>query len=456
MDMMMRLMMGVILYGCLIPTYAFAANLRLPKKNIILGVTVPYAHHDDTGVEAVCATYLKRIRILTVAVLVLSLPIWFVPMSVQILMLMTAFMIFIAGDMVIFVKANRALTAIKRESNWTEVSHTVPAAVDLRAMEEKNRPLPRLIFILPCLIAAVPLVFMVQDLLAGTFIWGQVIAYSAMILTIPLILVLTEAMRRQNAEIVGTNSDFNVILTRIRRREWVRCMAITAWMLAITTIATWFAMDIPEFLFLGVVLGLSLIVVVYAFRAEFAVRRAQERFTQLAGDTLPVDDDKHWIWGLFYYNRDDKRLIIKDRVGMNMSMNFAKPIGMILMVAAGLTILVMPLIGVWTVAQEFTPITYSVEGHVVTAAQLRTRTFDLGERFGAEVLDTLPRSTRTAGTAIGTLREGRFNFDDIGSAWVLFYTDQPPFLVLTAEDGQVLVFNYDPVFTPLVRSTLLR
>jgi len=233
-------------------------------------------------------------------------------------------------------------------------------------------------------------------------------------------------------------------------------MALTAWMLAITAVVTWFALDIPELLFLGIVIILMIVVVVYAFRAEFAVRRAQEKYTKLAGDTLTVDDDEYWLWGLFYYNKADKRFWIKDRVGMNMGMNLGRPVGMVLMLLSGLVILAMPLIGVWSVAQEFTPITYGVEGHVVTASQVRTRIFDLGDHFQAEVLDALPHGTRTMGTSIGTLREGRFTFDGIGAAYVLLHADQPPFVVFTAEDGQVLVFNYDPVFTELVRSTLLR
>jgi len=452
MDIIMRFLLGLLLYGIMIPMYFFAANLRLPKKNIILGVTVPYAHHDEPKVNAVGTVYLRQMRILTLIVLVLGLPTLIVPfMSIQLLVLFTVLLIFIAGDMVIFVKANRALRAVKEESHWAESAHTVPFVADFRAMEEKSRPISRLLFLLPCLVAATPLVFIVPEIFAGTFEWSELIGYGGIVLSILLILVLGEAIRRQSAEIVGTNSDFNVILTRIRRREYLRCMALCAWLLAITAPAIWFQTVVSEILFLAVFLILTVVVIVYAFRAEFAVRRAQEKYTKLAGDTLPVDDDRYWLWGMFYHNKDDRRLMIKDRIGINMSVNLGRPIGLFLMLLSALALLAMPLIGVWMVAEEFSPITYSVADNVVTVTHVRTRQFDLGDHFQTEVLDALPSGTRTAGSSIGTLRSGRFSFDGIGSAYVLYHADQPPFIVLTAADGQVLIFNFDPIFEGMVR-----
>jgi len=444
--------MGLVFYGTMIPTYMFAANLRLPKKNIMLGVTIPYARHDEPSVTAVGITYLRRIRILTVVAGILGLPILLVPfMSIQLLIMLTLLLLFITGDFVIFVRANRALAAIKRQSNWAESAHTVPAVADFRAMEEKRRPLPRLFFILPCLIAAIPLIPLIHEMLTGTVEWGQAAGYLITVLFVPLLLILGEAIRRQGAEVVGTDSDLNVILTRVRRREYLRCMALCAWLLALTALAVGFQTIMLAFWFPAVVLTLAIVVAAYSFRAEFAVRRTQEKFTKMAGYTLAVDDDAYWLWGFFYHNRNDRRLLIKDRVGMSMGMNLGRPLGLCLMLLSGLLLLAMPLIGVWSVAQEFTPITYHVEGTEVTATQIRSRTFDLGTDFEAEIVDALPHGSRTFGTAIGTLRAGTFSFDGIGSAYALFHTDQPPFIVLTTSDGQVLVFNFDPVFEPLLR-----
>jgi len=450
MDYITTIIMGLLLYGVIIPLYFFSANYRLPKKNIILGVTVPHSHQQNPEVRVLSTLYLRRLRLVTLVSMALGIPIFFVPMSVQILIVLTVLLLYIVGGFLVYVRANRALMALKRRSGW-QGTYTAPAVADFRAMEEKSRPLPRLLFLLPCLVAAIPLVPLIWEIIQGNVIWDTVIAYGLTVIWIPLIVVLGEAIRRQSAEIVGTISDLNVILTRVRRREYLRCMALVIWLLALTAVAVWFQTIVPDVFFVALILILSIVVVIYSFKAEFAVRRAQEKYTKLAGDTLAVDDDEYWLWGYFYHNKNDKRLIIKERVGMDMGLNLARPIGLALMLLAGLALLAMPFIGIWTVAEEFTPVQYNVEGTVVTVTHLRSRSFDLGEHFEAERIDVLPAGTRTRGTAVGTLRKGNFNFEGIGPAYALLHKDQPPFIVLTAEDGQVLVFNFEPVFEPLLR-----
>jgi len=447
MDMMMRFIMALVLYGVMIPAYFFAANLRLPKKNIILGVTIPYAQHEEPAVLAVSASYLKRIRILVVIAALLGLPILFVSiMSVQIFIMMTVIMIFAIGDFVLFVRANRTLMTLKQKNDWGKMGKTAPVVADFRAMEIHNRPFPRLLFAVPCLISAIPLFFLISDFMAGTLRRAEVIAYLSIVVWVPIIVIFAATMRRQNAEVVGVNSDMNTRLTRVRRQEYLRCMAICTWLMALSALSVWFQTALPDILFGAVIILLSVVVAFYAFRAEFVVRKVQEKYSKLAGDTLETDEDAHWIWGVFYHNKSDRRILIKDRIGVNMSMNLARPVGLVLVSLSSLLIFVLPFVGVWAMMEEFTPITYHIEGSVITAAHVRTHTFDLGEEFEVEILDELPRSRRTFGTAIGTLKNGTFSFDDLGSARVLLHTDQAPFIALTTSDGQVMVFHFDPVF----------
>ena len=70
----------------------------------------------------------------------------------------------------------------------------------------------------------------------------------------------------------------------------------------------------------------TLLILYICLRAEFAARRAQERLTRESGPDY-VDEDEFWIWGLIYYNPNDRRAMINDRTGMGMSMNLARPAG---------------------------------------------------------------------------------------------------------------------------------
>jgi len=454
MDWIFALTMGAVLYVTIIPLYFFEANLRKPKKNIILGVTVPHAHQESEAVRQITDDYLKRLRIVMAILAVLGLSMFVIPyMSITITVLMTLILGVIVGTGLVFIKANRRLMALKRRSGWQREGKPVMVA-DLRAMEEKSKPLPRIWLAIPCVIAAIPLVPIVIQLTRGTQDWTEILIYGITVIWIPLLLVMAEAFRRQNAEIVGAVSDLNVITTRIRRRAYMRMMGLSIWLLGIMGIGMWFLpllLAQAQILF-GITIGiLSIVLMVYAIRAEFAVRRAQEKFTQLAGDTLEIDTDEYWIWGMFYYNKNDKRMFINDRVGVNMQMNLAKPVGMISMGLAALALLAMPLIGVWVMAQEFSPITYSVEGNVVTVSHLTTRSFDLGDDFEVEILDEWPSGMRTNGTAIGTFRQGTFQLNGIGTSWVLLRTDELPLILITRPGDRNLVFSYTPALSPLVR-----
>jgi len=454
MDWIFTLTMLAVLGVTIIPLYFFEANLRKPKKNIMLGVTVPQAHQKSEAVQQITDNYLKQLRIVSAIFALLGLSIFVIPfMSIQITIILTLLLGVILGTALVYIRANRELMALKRRSGWKKAGKPVLLA-DLRAMEETERPLPRIMFAIPCIIAAIPLIPIVMQFIQGTQDWTEIMLYAITVIWIPLLLIMAEAFRRQNAEVVGAISDFNVITSRIRRRAYMHLMVLTIWLLAIMSLGIWFLplLLAQTQLLLAITIGmLSIVIMIYAIRAEFAVRRAQEKFTQLAGDTLETDTDEYWIWGMFYYNRNDKRLFINDRVGMNMQMNLAKPVGMISMGLAALVLLAMPFIGVWIMAQEFSPITYSVEGNVVTVTHLTTRHIDLGENFETEVLDTIPSGMRTGGTAVGTFRQGTFQLNSIGTTWVLYHTDNLPLILITTSDGARYLFNYDPVFTPLTQ-----
>lgn len=66
------------------------------------------------------------------------------------------------------------------------------------------------------------------------------------------------------------------------------------------------------------------VVVVATIGIEFRVRRAQERLTADSGKDFYVDEDDQWIWGMFYYNPNDKRLVVNNRTGINTTFNLAR------------------------------------------------------------------------------------------------------------------------------------
>lgn len=51
-------------------------------------------------------------------------------------------------------------------------------------------------------------------------------------------------------------------------------------------------------------------------------------------------DDKYWIWGVFYYNTEDKRILPPKRIPwMGWTVNFANPISIISLVIITVTLI---------------------------------------------------------------------------------------------------------------------
>lgn len=53
----------------------------------------------------------------------------------------------------------------------------------------------------------------------------------------------------------------------------------------------------------------------------------------------PEDDERHWIWGSFYYNSDDPSLFIEKRYGIGWTINVGHPMGKVIMVLTIILIL---------------------------------------------------------------------------------------------------------------------
>ena len=42
-------------------------------------------------------------------------------------------------------------------------------------------------------------------------------------------------------------------------------------------------------------------------------------------------DDRHWTWGLLYFNREDPALLVEKRFGVGYTLNFAHPLAWVIL-----------------------------------------------------------------------------------------------------------------------------
>ncbi|PKG22645.1 DUF1648 domain-containing protein [Niallia nealsonii] len=55
-----------------------------------------------------------------------------------------------------------------------------------------------------------------------------------------------------------------------------------------------------------------------------------------------IDEDKYWIGGLFYFNRNDPSVFVEKRFGIGFTMNFANPIGYLILIVPIILIILIP------------------------------------------------------------------------------------------------------------------
>jgi len=137
--------------------------------------------------------------------------------------------------------------------------------------------------------------------------------------------------------------------------------------------------------------------------------------------------------------------MVNYRVGIGMSVNFAKPAGKILMGFAALTIVLMPFFGVWMWVEEATPVHLVLTAEELTARHTRDEyIIPLNNIESIELIEQradLPYIiTRTNGTSLENLNKGRFAVRSYGSTFLLMHPGNPPFIIIVA-DGQAYILN---------------
>lgn len=456
---MSSLAFGILMYAVMLPVLlvmaALLANETRQKKNLILGVTLPYTAPSDPEVAALCARFRRQLWIGAAALALLGVPSLFVPwFSVQFTVLMVWMVVVILAPNILYARTHQRLKALKRARGWYRPRESSATVVDITSAAQPRRALSAWGFLPPLLLSLVPVALALTVCAGeqGMETWLAVgLSFAG---TTALSWVLYPLIFRARTDVAGEDSAVNIALTNVRRAAWGRAWMYIAWSTALCGLAA--------FLFRSSGAGQLAVILVYTFvllglcvRTELGVRREQERLT--AAPETYVDEDEQWLWGLFYCNPNDRHLTVNARVGMNMTVNLARPGGKLLMGFCVLSIAAMPLLGVWLMAVEFSPRRVTADGAYVEVVHL-TKQFGvtLSESDSAALLETLPRAWRTNGTGMDTLLEGHFTVDGYGACRLCLNPRAAPFIVLVTEDGTYLFNAETPEETRNVFNTIRR
>lgn len=434
-------MMKIVLWASviwLLPIMYFVlANETKFKKNIAVGVTLPFMGRSDPEVLARMTRFKRELRWLAAAMLAAAAVCIAAPVSDG--LNMTLWLVWVDLCIVLFyvpyISCNRDMKKIKEARGWKrEPERTV--TVELSAAAQPYKELSVFHFLPPFLVSLTPCIY--------EFGWGEPLTGAFLLLAaacIPLFYCLYRWGFRRRAEVVDGDASLTAALTRLRRQAWRRCWLWGSWFMGLLNIAVWLMLwrSTPGLLALAV---LTAVLVAAAFYLEFSLRKAQERLTRESGKSCYVDEDDKWIWGMFYYNPNDNRLMVNARVGMNSTVNLAKRGGQVLTAFCAVLLLLLPLMGVWMMCEERAAVTVTAADGMLAAAHGGSRyEIPLDEIESAELLAQRPSMRRVMGTGMETVLKGQFRSDELGQLTVCLDPRTGPYLLVRTRDGTLYLLG---------------
>lgn len=430
--------MNLVLWACVIwmPAlfYFILRNEARFKKNISLGVTMPQEAREDKEVLTILTSFKKQVLIACVGVVICALPFIALSFGSSIGSSMTIWMIWIVLATVVpyvpYVRHHLQLKAIKEKRGWVKAQGDI-RVVAFSGIDDGYKWLSPYAFIIPFVVALIPLVFEKTMTIVYLMDAGMVL----------LCWLGYRYLYRNKMEMVDENIAVTEALTRIRHRNWGKVWMLTAWFVAAINVFNMLFLKGAEIIAICGFVFLVVAFMIFVFRIEFSTRRLQEKLTEESGVDFYVDEDDKWIWGMFYYNPQDSRLIINSRTGMNTTVNLAKPAGKMFMGLTVLLLLGLPFLGLWMDKLETTPVELELRNDVVVAIHTGDEyEIPVGDIAKIEFCAEKPKISRTAGTGMENVQKGLFS-TPWGSAKVCLNPKVAPYIHIETVEGKHYLFG---------------
>ena len=445
------MLLKIIVFICFFPLpviiYFVLRNEAKPKKNIMLGVTLPLYARDDAAVRSIIKQHLTNQTIAFIALSLLAVPALFID---SVAVVMTWYLVWFIPVMVlpflVFGHSNRKLKVLKQQNSWFGASSGI-TLVDVKLALTPKKTLSVWLFAPPVIMSLFPVISTILTLRGSDEFWPLMIVYASFaVLSVSLYFVY-RIIFHQKAEVVDERTSLNAALTQVRRYHWGKCWLITVWLTGFLSLVMWLFSG-NSMVILITTLIYTVVLLVFIMRAEFKTRKIQQKLTEESGQTVYTDDDEYWLFGLFYNNPNDRHFFINNRTGFGMTVNLSSLGGKILIGISLLVILTMPLLGFYMIREEFTPVTLEVTGTQLIAGHTSdTYQIFLDDIQSVYMLEQLPDGTRLMGTGMDTVLKGRFKFDTIGTCSVCLDPRTPPFIIVSDEDGTYILGASDNAYT---------
>ncbi|WP_282137115.1 DUF1648 domain-containing protein [Rossellomorea aquimaris] len=343
------------------------------KRTVVFGVTIPV---DEIRNEQLLH-YKKLYAILTFFISISALALYFtwsknIPSTENHLILAGLLLPFVILfiSMSLYFYFHMKVTTLKREKQWFKDRKQVKVSeLNLRTRDEM---LPWIVYVVPMVITVGLMVFTLvnynnlPDQIPTH--WGPdgkpdsfTTKTYLSALTLPLVLLVMNTMFLGINELTRNSgiklSAGNIKASRVRQ---LRLRKYTSWLLFFISILismlftflqfnTLYENSVSHLLIITMPLAFSALVFIGTVLMAIKVGKKDsdldvEVIDEGTGDVINADDDQYWKGGLFYFNPEDPSIFVEKRFGVGWTLNFARPLGYLILVGPLLVIVIITLI----------------------------------------------------------------------------------------------------------------
>ena len=307
-----------------------------------------------------------------------------------------------------FAKANKQIRDLKSKRGWDATSEMVYTDLKIATLPRKVK----FITFLPSLVLSVAAIYF-------SYVFFQEAGYTAYRICIWVFGLCTFLFwlcaiwtDRLKVTVICEDTDTNMNFARAKKQVWKNFWLINAWL---NTAFTWSILAVMykrvggiTWILLGSTLYCVVITLlcVWLVKKLFAVNKKYEDKRTIK-DTS--DDDRHWIWGIMYYNPKDTHVMVENRLGTGTAMNMATGIGKGTYIFSALIMIIIPVSCVWLIMLDFTPIRTVVENDTIICTHLSVEyEIPLEDIEAYSVITELPEMTKVNGNGMDHVLSGTF------------------------------------------------
>ena len=421
-------------YPILFLMYFLLRNAR-DRNNWCFGATLSKEQKKDPAIDEIDAEYRKKMKNGMIVMAIVPVITFFIPyMSIGFTIWMIWILLICFYPMVWYAQANAKVQKLKKERGWDRKSEVQYADLKMISMPS----IVKLTTFLPTLLLSAGAVVV-------SYVCFQDVGYSAFRICVITFAVCTILFYlsaiwtdRQKISVISEDSDTNMNFARAKKKVWKDFWVLCAWLNTgytwITLLGMFFRNYGMTIILVGAIIY-GVVIMAVAIQLVKKILDINHKYQDKRMVEDGVDDDRYWPYGLFYYNKKDKHLMVENRMGTGTALNMATGVGKGTYVFASLCLLIIPVSCIWMIMLDFTPIQTTVENDTIVCQQLSVEyEIPLEDIVEYEVLSELPDMTKLNGNGMDHVYSGTFEIYRQGKVELFLNPQNDLYLKLITED----------------------